>query len=89
MSLGCPFLCVVLWFCVLFVFVMCLVFPMFPMSLGCPFLCVVLWFMTKTNNLETLGTQDTRRRQTKHKAVTQHMKMDNLETLGTLGTQDT
>ena len=35
MSLGCPFLCVVLWFCALFVFVMCLVYPMFPMSLGC------------------------------------------------------
>ena len=27
-----------LWFCVLFVFVTCLVFPMLPMSLGCPFL---------------------------------------------------
>jgi hypothetical protein len=61
MSLGCPFLCVVLWVCVLFVFVMCLVYSMFPMSLGIGNIGYTR-HMTKTNNLETLatlGTQDT------------------------------
>jgi hypothetical protein len=62
----------------LFVFVMCLVYTMFPMSLGCLSSSCVLC-------TGTLGTQDTWRRQTKHKTTTQHIKMDNLETLGTLG----
>jgi hypothetical protein len=75
MSLGCPFLCVVLWFCVLFVFVVCLVYPMFPISLGC---------------LSSSCVLDKQPRDIGNIGYTRHMtKTNNLDTLATLGTQDT
>jgi hypothetical protein len=75
----------------LFVFVMCLVYPMLPMSLGCPFLCVVLWvcvlfvyWVHKTHD------EDKQPRDIGNIGYTRHMtKTNNLETLATLGTQDT
>jgi hypothetical protein len=64
----------------LFVFVMCLVYPMFPMSLG----CLSSHWVYKTHD------EDKQPRDIGNIGYIRHMtKTNNLETLGTLGTLDT
>jgi hypothetical protein len=89
---------------VLFVFVLCLVFPMLPVSLDCPFLIAsetgnIGYTRHRTKANKTRGNQEwTIQRNWQHRVhKTQgedkqnkgQSRMDNPEKLATLGTQDT